>query len=438
MEMSMFIKRVSLVVVAMLLLFSFVACSTAKDNATKDNATKENASEEKVKIVWQSWDPIGKYQPIIDAYQKLHPSVTIEYQQVADYLTKIFTEASSDTLPDLISCQVGFTQQFADAGIVEKIDIEKLKANQDFKFDDFWETTLSYSMYQGEYYGLPVDGGNYAYIYNKKIFDEVGITVPNEGFSWDEFVEVGKKLVKKDANGKVVRYATMMNDLGFKFILPLIWQNGGQYLNEDGTKCLLDQPKAIEAIQWVKDLYTEHGVMPPLEKVNEGTLPIVGMLNSGTIAMGRVGLWETLKLKDSDILDWKIMPAPYGKGGHGEVLYVNTLSISSKSKNKQAAMDFLLFVCSQEGLRILLENTSDPQIAVRKSLKNVAITPLPKGKNAEVYMDSLEYCKWMPNVLSVNKQLDIATQGLDRIWYNNEPIDKVMSDVTKQIDQLLK
>ncbi len=75
----------------------------------------------------------------------MRPDVTIEYEQVADYLTKIFTEASSDTLPDLIACQVGYTQQFADAGILEKIDTEKLKADKDFNFDDLWETTLSYA-----------------------------------------------------------------------------------------------------------------------------------------------------------------------------------------------------------------------------------------------------------------------------------------------------
>ncbi len=229
----------------------------------------------------------------------------------------------------------------------------------------------------------------------------------------------------------------MMNDLGFKTYLPFIWQNNGQYLNDNATKCMLDQQEVIEAIEWVKSLYTEYGIMPPLEKINEGTLPIVGMLNSGTIAMGRVALWESLQLKDSDVLEWKIMPAPYNEGGRGEILYINTLGVSSKSENKEAAMDFLLFVSGPEGERILLENTSDPQIACRKSLKDVAIAPLPEGKNAEVYMESLEYCRWMPNVLTVNDQLTTVTKGLDRIWYSNEPVDKVMADITKQVNELL-
>jgi ABC-type glycerol-3-phosphate transport system substrate-binding protein len=398
---------------------------------------KKSAENGSTVLTWQSWDPYEKYRPVIDAYQAKNPDVKIEYQQVADYLTKIFTEASAHELPDLIACQVGYTQAFADAGILLEIDPDELSSKPGYQYDDFWETTVDYAMYEGKLYGLPVDGGNYAYVYNKKIFDELGITVPENGFSWEEFVEVGKKLIIKNSNGTIARYGTMMNDLGLKTYLPAIWQNGGKYLNDTGTRSLLGETPVIEAIQWIKSLYTTEGIMPPLEKLNEGTLPIVGMLNSGTIGMGRVALWESLKLTDNDILEWQVMHAPYGKGGRGEVLYVNTLSISSTCKQKEKAMDFLLFVTSEEGQRIFLENTSDPQIASRRSLKNVAIAPLPEGKNAVIFMDALDYCQWIPNILTVNEQLETVTQELDRIWYNNEDIPPVMKEAAKKVDSLL-
>ncbi|MDL2327207.1 sugar ABC transporter substrate-binding protein [Ruminococcaceae bacterium OttesenSCG-928-A11] len=391
------------------------------------------ATGDQVVLTWQSWDPVEKYQPVIDAYEAQNPNVKIEYQQVADYLTKIFTEASAGELPDLIACQVGYTQSFADAGILEELDVAELQGLPDYNYADFWETTLDYAMYQGKLYGLPVDGGNYAYVYNKKIFDEYDITVPEDGFTWEEFVEVAVQLTD-EASG---RWGTMMNDLGLKTYLPAIWQNGGQYLNETDDKCMLGEAAAVEAVQWVKDLYATHKVMPALEKLNEGTVPIVGMLNSGTIAMGRVALWETLKLEDSDVLDWQVMHSPKGKGGHGEVLYVNTLSISASSQQKELAKEFLLFVTSEEGQRLLLENTSDPQIASRKALTQVAIAPLPEGKNAEVFMDALEYCTWMPNVLTVNEQLEAVTQELDRIWYDGEDVATVLADAAAKVDGLL-
>ncbi|MBU9739209.1 ABC transporter substrate-binding protein [Diplocloster agilis] len=401
------------------------------------SAEPKGENQDQLTLVWQSWDPISKYQPVIDAYEEKNPNIKIEYQQVSDYLTKIFTEAASDELPDLLACQVGYTQEFADAGVLEEIRVEDLKADADYEFDDFWDTTLDYAMYDGKYYGLPVDGGNYAWVYNKKIFDQLGIEVPDEGFSWDEFVEVSKQIMdRKDEVG--VNYATLVNDYGLKTILPYIWQNGCEYLNADGTASLLDDQKAIDAVQYIKDLYEVHKVMPTMEKLDEGSLPIVGMLNSGSIAMGRVALWEALKLEDSEKLDWQLMHAPHGNdGAKGEVLYVNTLSVASTSKHKEEAMDFLKFVTSKEGLKVFLENTSDPQISVRKSLKEVSIAPFDASKNAGIFVDALEYCKWMPNILSVNDQITAVGRQLDRIWYDNEPVADVMKDTAKEVNGLL-
>ncbi|WP_334104650.1 sugar ABC transporter substrate-binding protein [Muricomes intestini] len=392
---------------------------------------KTAGGEEQVVLKWQSWDPVSKYQPVIDAYEKANPNVKIEYEQVSDYLTKIFTEASSDELPDLISCQVGYTQAFADAGILEEVDIEELKSDENFDFNDFWETTLNYATYEDKYYGLPVDGGNYAWAYNKKMFDQLGIEVPEDGYTWDEFLTVCQQLMKhKDELG--IDYATLVNDYGMKTVLPYIWQNGVEY-----AKCNLDDPKAIEAVQFLVDLYDKYKVIPPMEKLDEGSLPIVGMLNSGSIAMGRVALWEALKLEDNDKLEWQLMPAPYGNNGDkGEVLYVNTLSVASSSEQKEQALDFMKFITGKEGLKIYLENTSDPQISVRKSLKDVSIAPFDSTKNAGVFVDELEYCKWMPSVLSVNDQLDAANRQLDRIYYDGESVDSVMKDLAKEIDKL--
>ena len=165
----------------------------------------------------------------------------------------------------------------------------------------------------------------------------------------------------------------------------------------------------------------------------------MGMLNSGSIAMGRVALWEALKLEDSETLDWGIMHAPRGNDGtKGEVLYVNTISISSTSENKEAAMDFMKFATSEEGLRILLENTTDPQIAVRKSLKDVSVSQFATEKNAGIFVDALEYCKWMPNVLTVNEQMDAASRQLDRIWYSGEDVETVLRDLAAEVNELLK
>lgn len=165
-------KVIAILMLTSLVCGSVMGCGSGKEETASNG---EGASEEPVVLKWQSWDPASKYQPIIDAYQEANPNVTIEYEQVSDYETKINTEASGDALPDILSCKVGNTQMFAEEGILDEIDLEALKSDSDYNLDDFWETTLDYASYQGKTYGIPVDGGNYAWIYNKKMFDQLGI-----------------------------------------------------------------------------------------------------------------------------------------------------------------------------------------------------------------------------------------------------------------------
>ena len=437
-------RAFSLFMAALLAVSMLTACGGEKEPSGNPAGTPGESGQtgtedtgDKLVLTWQSWDPVSKYQPVLDAYKEVNPDVVINYEQISDYETKINTEAAGDALPDLLSCKVGNTQMFAEAGILEEINPEELKADASYNFGDFWETTLDYATYKGKMYGIPVDGGNYAWVYNKKIFEKLDLEVPEEGYTWDEFLDTCKLIMEhKEETG--VNYATLINDYGIKTLLPYMWQNGVEYTNGDDTVSNLDAPQTVEAVKYIQEL-VDAGVIPPIEKLDEGSFPIVGMLNSGAIAMGRVALWEALKLEDSETLDWGIMHAPRGNDGtKGEVLYVNTISISSTSENKEAAMDFIKFATSEEGLRILLENTTDPQIAVRKSLKDVSVSQFAAEKNAGIFVDALEYCKWMPNVLTVNEQMDAASRQLDRIWYSGEDEETVLEDLAAEVNELLK
>ena len=427
-------RRILAILLSSAMLTGLAAGCSSGNSENESESTDDSGT---ITLTWQSWDPVSKYQPVIDAYKEVNPNVTINYEQVSDYETKINTEAAGNALPDLISCKVGNTQMFADAGILEEIDYDELKKDTDYNFDDFWETTLNYAVYNGKAYGVPVDGGNYAWVYNKNMFDKLNITVPEEGFTWDEFKDVCQQIMaNKEELG--VDYATLINDYGLKTLLPYMWQNGVEYTNSDETKCNLDDPKTVVAVEYIQSLVDE-GLIPAIEKLDEGSFPIVGMLNSGSIAMGRVALWEALKLEDNDVLDWEIMHSPYGNNGDkGEVLYVNSLGIASTSQNKEAALDFIKYITGEEGLKILLENTSDPQIAVRKSLKESSISQFDPSKNAGIFIDALDYCKWIPNVLSENDQLDAASRQLDRIWYDKEDAAVALEDLAEEINEMLE
>ena len=328
-------KLISILLCGMLMLTMLAACAkteTSTDAAADTAPQTENAAEQsgdaaaaQTTIVWQSWDSYSKYEAAILAFEQAHPEIHVEYEQVSDYMTKIMTEATSDELPDLISCKSGYTPIFADAGILQALDVSALQADAEYDYADFWETTYDYCTYDGTYYALPIDGGGYAWVYNEQMFDKLGITVPENGFTWTQFREVCQTLVDhKDELG--ISYPTLINDYGFRTIYPWAAQNGAEYLNADNTACLLNSEQTLGAIEYLQTLIAD-GYMPPMEKLDEGTYPIVGMLNSGEIAMGRIALWETTALEDSANVTWQVMHSPCADNGkQAEILYINTIA----------------------------------------------------------------------------------------------------------------
>lgn len=433
-------KAVSLILCFAILCVGFVGCVKNGGTAPVAPAIEETSAatvSEPVTIVWQSWDSYSKYEAAILAFEKQYPNINVEYEQVSDYLTKIMTEATSGELPDLISCKSGYTPIFADAGILAEIDVEALKADDSYRYDDFWETTYDYCTYEGTNYALPIDGGGYAWVYNEKMFDQLGIEVPAEGFTWTEFGAVCATLVEnKDALG--ISYPTLINDYGYRTLYPWAMQNGAEYLNSDNTACLFNSEANLGAFAFLQEL-VEKGYTPPMEKLDEGTYPIVGMINSGEIAMGRVALWETTALEDSDAVTWQVMHSPRADDGkQGEILYINTIAIAADSEQKEAAMTFIKYITGEEGLSILLKGTSDPQTSVRKSLQELSISMFTEDKHMHIYNDALEYSSWIPNMVSYEDQLTLIEQQLDRIWYGGEEPVPVFENIEAGINEMLQ
>jgi len=76
---------------------------------------------------------------------------------------------------------------------------------------------------------------------------------------------MGKKLVQKDANGNVSRWGVRIPSSGFPYWLfqGLTTQNDVLLANSDGNQTNFDDPKVIEALQYLVDLSVKHEVMAP-------------------------------------------------------------------------------------------------------------------------------------------------------------------------------
>jgi sn-glycerol 3-phosphate transport system substrate-binding protein len=130
---------------------------------------------------------------------------------------------------------------------------------------DFWPGVHANAKVDGELYAVPFQNSTPILFYNKDHFKEAGLDPDTPPENWDQLIEFGKKLIKKD-DDKTTRYGLMFpQQVGYgNWILQgFVMANGGQYYNtEYPGEVYYDSPATKGALQFYDDLAHKYGIMP--------------------------------------------------------------------------------------------------------------------------------------------------------------------------------
>lgn len=169
-------KLVSMCLSAALAVSSLAVCAV--------NVSAEEA--EQTIVFWSGIVESDANRPSFDKaiadFEESHPGVKIKHETYENesYKTKIKAAAAANELPDLFwGWPGGYSKDFADAGLI--MDLTPYYEN--YK-EELPESMLSTSTFDGKLYAVPPLAGLSGLYYNKKMFEENGVTVPS---NWEEF-----------------------------------------------------------------------------------------------------------------------------------------------------------------------------------------------------------------------------------------------------------
>jgi multiple sugar transport system substrate-binding protein len=168
-----------------------------------------------------------------------------------------------------------------------------------------WESA---SDYDGTIYGYPFLVETHAVFYNRTLFQEAGIEVPeNSEASWEQLAEYAQRLTVRDETGQVTTWGLMASVME-KFPWMLITQNGGEVVHrrEDGTWYVQVDAAAREALKYYCDLVTEWNVMAP-EAISSDYTYLMSGFSQQRYAMIIFGCWNRRILVQWDNVDWGML-----------------------------------------------------------------------------------------------------------------------------------
>ncbi len=286
--------------------------SEKKDTTSTEDATTEEASgteEEKedvtLDVLWFT-DGVETevMKEIMDNYSQENPNVSFNIIEVgfSDLEAKLKTMIAGGQAPALA--------RISNPGLMfqQTVDLAGKIGSYDEITSQYMEGLKPYYSSEGHVYGVPMDVTANGIIYNKTLFDQAGVSVPaspEEIWTWEEFeVAIQTVLDKTDA-----KYGLVWDNSPHRWS-TLMYEFDGQFINDEGTKATVNEPAAVEALTYFKELH-EKGIIP--ESVWLGGENPNNLFRSGTAAAHFSGNWMVSSYRDITDFEWGVTYSPIAK-----------------------------------------------------------------------------------------------------------------------------
>ena len=204
--------------VSMVTLSSIVMLA-ACGNDSKGGSGDNGSNEELTFMFRGGQDEKKAYEAAIKKFEeKEDVKVKMVVTDADQYATKLQAAISGGKVPDVFYIEQSNLMPYVDNGVL--LDITDKVENGDFDLSNIWEYGVNSYRYdgkkvgQGALYGLPKDVGPFALGYNKDMFKDAGVELPDKDapLTWAEFIEICQKLTRdSDGDGKLDQWATGFN-----------------------------------------------------------------------------------------------------------------------------------------------------------------------------------------------------------------------------------
>ena len=349
---------------------------------------------------------------IIPMFEAANPDIKVEaVRQSGDFNQMLVTALGTGVVPDVARVDITKTSAYAKlGGIVAMDEIEGFDALKDAVL----EAPLSTNLWNGHYYGLPLNTNCKAAVVNLNVLKELGFDEPPA--TMEEFVAA----CKEKAPGQ---YKLNVSGLGDWDLYPYFWLFGGKLTDEGFTTAsgYLDSAESVAAINTMLELH-EDGVFTIRDV--DGTPDAWDGINS-EYAMFFEGPWAPFNEEAG------IVPAliPTWNGKSASVVGGENIVIFSGSQKQDAAFRFVTFMLSEEVQLELLKVGVIPTL--KSCVDSEAVQADPKWS---VYMKQLESVQSRIPTPQASTVEQLWQDAMTEIFIEGADVQSTLTNYAAEID----
>ncbi|MDD4460060.1 MAG: extracellular solute-binding protein [Proteiniphilum sp.] len=337
--------------------------------------------------------------------------------------------------PDLfLIIEEDFTT-FAAIGLLEKLD--SYIKNSDLLEDSFFSNALEAGQYQGSQYALPIGIVPSFLIYNVDLLNSLGLEIDLDNWTWDQFYRLCSKITGDlDGDGTLDRFAVEGYDWHQAF-----YTNDNVLFNEKSSQVGFNSLYMAQMIEFLKKMHS----------LNQGMVVREGMFEMGKVGFKTFNFSEfrvygsyPYRILRYDDFDWKAIPFPHGPHGSSKSkLYTVQLGMSSRSRHKDVAFEFLRLISSDKEFQYMIWDNSNMLPVNRDAFDQIYLSGIMQRDGMRQldrdFIESVISGSYIdPDFKKYPVIDDYITQRIFKIIAQDEDIAAGISDLKQIINDLLQ
>lgn len=284
--------------------------------------------------------------PVLDDFtKKTGIKVKLEVIGWNDLQTRIQTAVTSGQGPDVLNIGNTWAASLQATGAFMPFDSANMKAIGGS--DKFVKTALETGGAPGkDVTSVPLYGLAYGLYYNKSMFTAAGVQPPT---NWEDLVAAAKKLTNGTTYGFSLAAGSYTENAHFAFINAA--QNGAEFFDSKGNPTFTSSG-AVDGIKRYLDLMQTDKVVNTSNAQYDNGVQAVNDFATGKVAMilSQNNADSSINANGMKTDAYGVVPFPAPQGGKPVASHVAgiNLSIMKNTKNKDAALQFVKYMTSED------------------------------------------------------------------------------------------
>lgn len=381
------------------------------------------------KVTLHFWEfSVGEelMRSLLDKFQKENPDIEVKLQQLSwDYgFDKIVLSVAANNSPDVCELGTDWVPKFSSSGVL--LDLTDEMADIKDKYF-LWEAVT----YKDRLYGAPWLAGTRVLFYNRELFFKAGLNPDKAPETWEELLSAAKKI--KELGPDIYGFGIFAAEpyAPWQQFLPFAWANGGDVLTPDMSKCVLNSPEVVEAMQYYKSL-KQYSLVERQPQVNM-------MFAKGQIGMQMSGFWNfTLIPRQNPGLNFgvAILPKPSATKGYSAAFAGGEVFVIIKnSKHPKEAIKLVKFLMREENALEIVKVQHNIVPTYKASINNPYYQTHPNERIFFQQMLTAVAPPAHPNWVSIQEEV---TNAIERVIVGNIQPQKALDESTARIEKILK